>query len=157
MAQTTTARSWEWKPSAFLNAMMSMWLRIPILHRVVSNQLLLLTFTGRKSGKHYTIPVGYTREEQTVTILTKWFRGWWRNFQQTAPVELLIAGRHYHGTAKALLDEATTIKAIAELIQKYPYNANIYGVRLTATKQPDMDNVRRIAPKVVLVQITLTP
>jgi deazaflavin-dependent oxidoreductase (nitroreductase family) len=156
MAQTTTVRSWDWKPSAFANAMVAILLRIPILHRVISNQILLLTFSGRKSGKHYTIPVGYVRDGQTVTILTKWFRGWWRNFQGTAPVEVLIARRRYQATAKALTDEAMTITVLTNIIKKYPYYANFYGIRLTAANEADMDDVRRVAPKVVVLQIALT-
>ena len=155
MAQTTTAHSWEWKPSAFANAMVSALLHTPILHRVISNQILLLSFTGRKSGKRYAIPVGYIRDGQTVRILTKWFRGWWRNFQVAAPVELLIEGKHYYGTAKALTDEVSSIAALTIAIKKYPYNADFYGIRLTAPNQANMDDVRYIAPKVVVLQIEL--
>ena len=155
MVQTTTARSWEWKPSAFSNAMVSTLLHIPILHRVISNQILLISFIGRKSGKHYTIPVGYIRDGQTVRILTKWFRGWWRNFQVAAPVELLIEGKHYLGTAKALTDEASNIATLTNVIKKYPYYADFYGIRLTAPNQADMDDVRHVAPKVVVLQIEL--
>ncbi len=156
MQRTTTARPWDWTPSPFANTMVSAVLRIPLLHRVMSRNILLLTFTGRKSGKRYTTPVGYVREGKTVTILTKWFRAWWRNFQVAAPVELLIEGKIYHGEGKALTDEAAIVPIIAEVIQKYPYYADIYGVRLVASNQPDLADVRRIAPKIVVLQIALT-
>lgn len=156
MSTTTLPRAWEWKPSAFSNRMISLLLHTPLLHRVMSDKLLLLTFTGRKSGKRYTTPVGYVRTGDTVTILTKWFRPWWRNFLETAPVEFLMTGKTYHGKCKALTDEATTIPAIVEAIKTYPVNAEFYGVRLTSDKNPDMDDVRRIAPKVVVLQISLT-
>jgi hypothetical protein len=155
MLNTTTTRTWEWKPPAFANAMVSTLLRIPVLHRVISNQILLLTFTGRKSGKRYTIPVGYARDGQTITILTKWFRGWWRNFQEPTPVELLIVGKMYRGDAKAVTDETVIIPLITGLIKQYPYYAEFYSIRLVAPNQPDMDDVRRVAPKVVALQITL--
>jgi deazaflavin-dependent oxidoreductase (nitroreductase family) len=156
MLRTAAAHSWEWTPSPFSNAVVSTMLRIPFLHRLMSSQILLLTFTGRKSGKRYTTPVGYVREGKTVTILTKWFRPWWRNFQETAPVEVLIEGKVYPGTAKALTDEATIIPIITDVIEKYPYYADIYGVRLVSPNQPDMDDVRHIAPKVIVLQIALT-
>jgi len=156
MLHTNSVRSWEWTPSPFSNAMVSTVLRTPVLHRFISRSLLLLTFTGRKSGKRYTTPVGYIREGKTIIILTKWFRSWWRNFLEAAPVEVLIARRTYPGKAKALFDEAAVVPIIAEAIKKYPYYADIYGVRLVAPHQPDMDDVRRIAPKLVALQITLT-
>jgi deazaflavin-dependent oxidoreductase (nitroreductase family) len=151
----TTTRSWEWTPSPFANAIVAAVLRTPVLHRVMSRIFLLITFTGRKSGKRYTTPVGYMRQGNTIIILTKWFRTWWRNFQKTAPVELLIEGKVYQGTATALTDEAVTVPIITEVIKKYPYNAAYYGVHLLAPNQPDMDDKRHIAPKVVVVQVAL--
>ena len=155
MQRTTTARPWDWTPSPFANAMVSTMLRIPLLHHAISKSILLLTFTGRKSGKRYTTPVGYIREGRTVTILTKWFRPWWRNFQASAPVELLIEGKHYHGEGKALTDEAAIIPILTDVIQKYPYYANYYSVHMVGPNQPDLADVRRIAPKIVVLQITL--
>jgi len=38
------------------------WILGSPLHRVVSKSTMLVTFTGRKSGKQYTIPVNYVRE-----------------------------------------------------------------------------------------------
>ncbi|MBA3948035.1 MAG: hypothetical protein H0X37_26240, partial [Herpetosiphonaceae bacterium] len=46
---------WAYK---IVNPMMTFILYTP-LHRLLSNALMLLTFRGRKSGKRYTIPVGY--------------------------------------------------------------------------------------------------
>ena len=40
-------------------------LRSP-LHGVMSKRVLLVTFTGRKSGKAYTTPVSYMREGDIV-------------------------------------------------------------------------------------------
>ncbi len=155
MFNTTTPRPWEWSPSPSSNAVVSFLLHTPLLHRLMSNQIMLLTYTGRKSGKRYTIPVGYVREGQTVTILTKWFRGWWRNFADAAPVELLIQRRTYHGTAKAHIDEETIVPLLAEAITQYPNQATFYGIRLADENKPNMDDVRRTAPKVVAVRVTL--
>lgn len=155
MSQMTSARSWEWTPSPLSNAFVSALLHVPLLHRMISKDILLISFTGRKSGKRYTTPVGYIREGKTIIILTKWFRPWWRNFQEAAPVELLIARKVYRCSAKALTDEAAIIPIITDTIKKYPYYANYYDVRLVSPGNPDMDDVRRIAPKVVALQIAL--
>jgi deazaflavin-dependent oxidoreductase (nitroreductase family) len=155
MSNATATRLWEWTPSPVSNAFVSTLLRIPILHRVLSGQILLLTFTGRKSGKRYMTPVGYMREGQTVIVLTKWFRAWWRNFQKPAPVDVLIGRKNYHGTAKAITDEVAIVPLIADMIRKYPYQGGIYGVRMISANEPDMDDVRQIASKLVALQITL--
>lgn len=44
-------------------------LRSPF-HGVVSNSLMLVTFTGCKTGNEYTTPVGYRQEGDTLTVFT---------------------------------------------------------------------------------------
>ncbi len=148
-------RSWEWTPPPTMNRVMSTVLRLPVLHRMMSKEILLLTFTGRKSGKKFTTPVGYFREGNTVTLLTKQFRPWWRNFINAAPVQMRMEGKTAKGTAKALTDTATITPIIANLMEKHPREAQIYGVGLLPDGKPNMDDVNRIAPKVVIIQITL--
>lgn len=155
MAQTNTARPWDWTPSPFANAFVSILLRTPLLHRVISKGLLLLTFTGRKSGKRYTTPAGYYREGNTVMLLTKWFRPWWRNFMGSAPVEVRVEGKVCQGIAKALTDETAVIPVLTKMVTQYPMNADIYGIRWESPGKPNMDDVRRIVPRLVAVQITL--
>ncbi len=128
-----------------------------MLHHLISSRLLLLTFTGLKSGKCYTIPVGYLREEKMVTIVTKRFRAWWRNFQEPAPVEVRIEGKRYQCEAKTLTDETTIVPVLTEVMTKHPDDAAFFGVRFVSPGKPDMDDIRRVAPKLVVVQVRLTP
>ena len=52
-----------------INPMMRMLLRSP-LHFVQSKSLMLITFTGRKSGRRLTTPVRYVRVGDTVRCFT---------------------------------------------------------------------------------------
>src|SRR5919201_997478 len=79
-----------------INPFVSAILRSP-LHGLLSTQLMLLTYTGRKSGKRYTIPVGYARDGETLVVFSS--RSWRRNLRGGAPVEVLLQGRRYTGTA----------------------------------------------------------
>jgi hypothetical protein len=138
-----------------MNGVMSTLLRLPLLHRVLSSMMLLIRFTGRKSGTRYTTPVGYFREGSTVIILTKRFRKWWRNFEQPAPVELLIKRRWQRGQAIALTDTETIIPIITHLMAAHPREAQIYEVAILENGQPDPASVRELAPKVVVIRVTL--
>jgi hypothetical protein len=51
------------------NPMMRWLLRSP-LHGLVSKVYLLLSVTGRKSGKVYVVPVQYAQQGDTLLILT---------------------------------------------------------------------------------------
>ena len=42
----------------------------PLLCRVVGNRLITLYIVGCKSGRHYTVPVAYTRHDGTLLIGT---------------------------------------------------------------------------------------
>jgi len=130
-------------------------LRLPLLYRLVSKMLLLISFTGQKSGRHYVIPVGYHRDGNTITILTKRFRKWWHNFEVPAPIVLRIEGRNYAGQATALTDTETLIPIIAHIVEVHPREAEIYEIKLLANGKPDLDSVRELAPRVVIIQVTL--
>jgi hypothetical protein len=60
----------------------------------VSQRIALITYTGRRSGHRYTIPVGYemTGVDVTITVGSPDRKVWWRSLTGTgAPVELLVA------------------------------------------------------------------
>jgi deazaflavin-dependent oxidoreductase (nitroreductase family) len=148
-------RPWEWRPSAFANAMIATMLQLPLVHRLMSNQILLLNFTGHKSGKRYSVPVGYVREGAKVTILTKRIRTWWHNFQAAAPVEVRIEGKVYQGNARVVTDVSSVAPLLTALMIKYPHYAQFYGVRLVSGGRPDGEDIRRVAPKIVVVEVAL--
>jgi hypothetical protein len=90
-------------------------LRSP-LHRLVSRRLALITFTGTRSGRAYTIPVGYRREGAKVTIPVLWpgRKLWWRNLSTGAPVTLVLDGSRYAGvaTARPISDKQLTVEVV---------------------------------------------
>jgi hypothetical protein len=69
-------------------------------HGVVSRKLLLLTVTGRKSGRKFTFPTAYKRDGETLTIPIEWpeRKLWWRNLREAAPVEVRLRGERRTGT-----------------------------------------------------------
>lgn len=50
-------------------------LRTPLACRVLGNRLVTLYVVGRKSGRHYTVPVAYTRDEGTLLVGTPFATG----------------------------------------------------------------------------------
>jgi deazaflavin-dependent oxidoreductase (nitroreductase family) len=72
-------------------------------HRIRSNHLLLLTFTGRKSGKEFTTPLRYVQEGETLRLIIVY--PWWRNLLAEATVRVLLRGHMRTGTAEVLPEE----------------------------------------------------
>jgi hypothetical protein len=80
------------------------WLMRSPLHRLASRRVALISYTGRRSGRRFTIPVGYEMEglEVTITVGSPERKVWWRSLTGTgAPVELVIRGRLRTGHAVA--------------------------------------------------------
>jgi hypothetical protein len=73
-------------------------------HRLVSGRFALITYTGRKSGREYTIPSFYRDKGDQITIAVGWpdQKVWWRNLRgEGAPVTLVVRGQTVKGHAVA--------------------------------------------------------
>ena len=68
------------------------------LHILASGRIMLITFTGRKSGKIYTTPVEYRRMGDTLLLFTQKGREWWHNLDG-APVTVRVHGQELRGQA----------------------------------------------------------
>jgi F420H(2)-dependent quinone reductase len=81
-------------------------LRSPI-HRLASRRFALITYTGRRSGRDYTIPCFYRDKGDEVTIAVGWpeRKVWWRNLTgEGGAVRLLVQGQELRGHAIATRD-----------------------------------------------------
>jgi hypothetical protein len=95
-------------------------LRSP-LHFLVSGSYMLITFTGRKSGKIYTTPVEYRQENHTLTVFTQRRRSWWKNFQGGAPITLRLRGHEVRAMAEiGSMDEADLRDTFKRMYPRIP-------------------------------------
>ena len=128
-------------------------LRSP-LHGMVSKTVLLITFTGRKSGKTYTTPVDYSLDGDLVTIFTH--AEWWKNLRNGAPITLRIRGRDFQGLAEPVADDKVAIAAgLSAHLRKVPSDARYYGVTFDDQGNPRAEEVERAAQTIVMIPIRL--
>ncbi len=72
-------------------------------HRLLSGRLLLVTYTGRRSGAQYTIPVQYERDGEALLVTVGWpeRKLWWRNLREPGTrVGVTLAGRRREAVAE---------------------------------------------------------
>jgi deazaflavin-dependent oxidoreductase (nitroreductase family) len=138
----------------FANPFMRLLLRSP-WHWVASREVILITVTGRKSGKSYTTPVNYVREDDTLIVLSHQHRTWWRNLRGGASVTILL--RREKLTVPAEVLEAPD--QVTEYLQKYltavPQYAAAFNVGLDAERVPVPADVAQAAVGKVMVLIHL--
>lgn len=91
-------------PQALIDAINPLvrWLAASPLHRLVDSSLLLLHVTGRRTKRHFTIPVGYVALDERLLIVTQ--HAWRANLRGGAEVEITLGGRRR--AMRASLDEA---------------------------------------------------
>ncbi len=144
-----------------LNPLVVAILRTPLVHWLLSPGLMLLTVTGRRSGRRYTIPVGYQRDAGNVIVLVSEARKkqWWRNYREARPVEIRLRGRSHAGRAVAIApDSEEFARRIEGSLRRLPGLARIFGVtgydrRAGLTPEQHAYLARQIA----IVRIELTP
>ena len=78
-------------------------LRTPLLCRVVGNRLITVYVVGRKSGRHYAVPVAYTRHDGILLIGTSF--AWGRNLRTGEPVDIRFKGKRRPADVEVLVDE----------------------------------------------------
>ncbi len=122
-------------------------------HGIVSKSTLLITFTGRKTGKTYTTPVSYSQHGDQVYIFTH--ANWWKNLRGGAPITLRIQGRDWHGIAEPIEDKQTIAAKLAEHLRDVPFDAKFYNVTLDEHKNPRPDQVEQAVQTVVMIQARL--
>lgn len=137
----------------FVNSAMKFMLRSP-MHGMVSKTVLLITFTGRKSGKTYTTPVDYSQDGDQVTIFTH--ANWWKNLRGAAPVTLRIRGQELEGLAEPVAEDKQVVAAaLAAHLRKVPSDAKFYGVTFDDRGNPRAEEVEQAARKLVMIRIQL--
>lgn len=141
---------------AWLNSMMKLFLKTPLLQNLLGKQIALLTFTGRRSGRRYTIPIGYQRRPSSVLMLTNMTRSWWRNFEDQPAVELRLAGKTVEGTAEAHPGTDADLDQVVGFLASRPADAKAYGVVALPDGSPDPESVRALLPRHVLVTVELS-
>ena len=134
------------------NDFVTFFLRTPF--HVFMGNTMLITVTGRKSGKPYSTPVGFYRKGSDLWILTSRDRTWWRNVLHGAPVSLLLHGRTIAAYAEAELDEQAVEVRLRDYVQHIPMSARSLGIRLE-NGIPLSEDIARIAKDKLFVKINL--
>jgi deazaflavin-dependent oxidoreductase (nitroreductase family) len=135
------------------NDFMAWVLRSP-LHGMLSNGMMLITVTGRRTGKTYTTPVGYYEVDDGLWVLTSRERKWWRNLQGGGGIQLLLKRKPVRGVAELELDEKAVETRMVEYLQHVPQAAKPMGIRVE-NKKPNVEDIARIAKKRLFVNIKL--
>ena len=135
-----------------LNPVMKTILKSPV-HKVVSEGILIITFTGIKSGKEYSTPISYFMENGTVYCFTH--AQWWRNLAEGAEVKVRLKGQDTVGFAEVEAEDmAQKTSAMRKMIIAKPQEAGFYNVTFDSDGEPVEAEVIKAAEEAVLIRIS---
>jgi deazaflavin-dependent oxidoreductase (nitroreductase family) len=137
----------------YVNSAMKFVLRSPV-HGMVSKTVLLITFTGRTSGKTYTTPVSYSQNGDQVAIFTH--ANWWKNLRSGTPVTLRLRGQEFQGLAEPVAEDKQAIAAgLAAHLRVVPSDAKYYGVTFDDHRNLRSEEVEKAVQTVVMIRVRL--
>jgi hypothetical protein len=107
------------------------------------HELALLEFTGRRSGKRYTVPVGYHELDDDVVILTA--STWRVNLRGGADVELVHDGERRRMRAELIVDADDVARIYSALIERIGFKeakATTIGLEVLVDRLPTTEEIR---------------
>ena len=109
-----------WVRNQLANPVVRALARTP-LHRLLGSRLLILTYTGRRTGRTYELPVMSAPLGDDRVVVAGWHEGksWWRNFGEV-PQEVTVrtGGRPRRCTARRLSPEDGRYRAAVDAYRR---------------------------------------
>ena len=119
-----------------LNVGVGLLLRSP-LHGLACGRIMLLTVTGCRSGRWFTVPVSYLRYGGNILGFTSGgWSAWWKNLRGRAPVAARVRGRRISSSAWAETNGDAVVRGLDAFLTAFPATAGRYGVGLDADGRP---------------------
>ena len=121
---------------------------------VIMGETMLLTVTGRKTGRKITLPVNYARDGDDLWILTSRDRTWWRNLREGGPVGIRLHSRDYDGLGEVIQNEQAVTAHLMEYVKHLPQSARYFGLRVE-NGEPNCEDLARVSKERLFVHICL--
>jgi len=113
-----------------VNRLIRILLRTPLLSRFLGRRLVTVYVVGRRSGRHYAVPVAYTRQEGGLLVASQF--AWSRNLRSGETVEIRLAGKRRCADVQVLTEEAGVVERLATMARDNHQFARFNGIGLDA-------------------------
>lgn len=122
------------------NAIMKGLLSTPGVANGIGKYLITLYFVGRKSGRHYALPVAYTEHEGVLVFGTPF--AWGKNLRTGEPIGVKYKGRRRTANVEVVKDEEGVVELYGVMCRANKNFANFNKVRLDENGDPNADDLR---------------
>src|SRR5947207_15647451 len=130
------------------------WLLHSPLHSLMDKSTILVTFTGRESGRNYTFPVSYVNDGETLMMISQRKHTWWKNLRNDAQVTVYMHGHTLKARGEAFTDTETVANKLLLFLQEFPGYQRLVHIKLVANGQPENPEAfERFIQDMVIVQM----
>lgn len=136
------------------NGLMKVILRSP-LRSFLGQNTLLIAVTGLKTGHEFSLPVNYVQDGNTLYIISKRCRTWWRNLRGGRPARIWLRGQEVEGIGMAEEDYGLVSDGLKRFFQLNPGYAKYFDVRLDEKGRPDERDISNAARERLIVKVAL--
>jgi len=122
----------------------------------MSRRLILLSYTGRKTGRSYTIPVSYV--EQGNALLIPGGGAWKKNLENGLAVRIWFRGKEQRANPEVIRDLDEVEKLVAFMMAANPAVSRFIGVPKQPDGRPNREKLElAVRGGFALVQLHLDP
>jgi deazaflavin-dependent oxidoreductase (nitroreductase family) len=115
-------------------------LRAPLLGRLLGRRLVTLYVVGRKSGRHYAVPVAYTRHQGALLVGTQF--AWGRNLRTGDPIQVRFLGKRRSADVQVITDQSGVVGHLATMARDNHQFARFNKIGLDHNGEPSPDDLR---------------
>jgi hypothetical protein len=128
------------------------------MHGVLSREILLLGWTGNKTGARYTLPISYTELGEHLYLCTRpEGSSWWRNVRSARAVDVVLKRRKLAVLA-TVLDPASpeALDGLRAFLSRNPGTGRLlYGVDTDAAGKPRDSDLEREVHRSIVVRLRM--
>ena len=138
--QGPTARAQTLRLQGLVNVIVRGLLRAPLLCRLVGQRLITVYVVGRRSGRHFSVPVAYTRHNGSLLVGTQF--SWVRNLHSGQRVQIRLLGKRRPADVEVLTDETGVVEHFAILARDNHGFARFNKIGLDQNGEPRPEDLQ---------------
>ena len=127
------------------------------LHFLISHQVLVIQFKGRKSGKQYLVPVSYHEHESCYTCVTLRSNIWWRNLKEVSHTKIWLKGSLNDAQIDLEFNNDQVVEStLRDLVTNNKVDAYFANIKLHKDGSPHSDDLSQAAKIHTVLKFTIT-
>lgn len=127
------------------------------LHFLISHQVLVIQFKGKKSGKQYLVPVSYHEHESSYTCVTLRSNIWWRNLKEVSHTKIWLKGTLKNAQIDLEFNNDNIVEStLRDLVTNNRVDAYFAKIKLNKDGSPDSDDLIQAGKIHTVLKFTIT-